>query len=116
MPFSDANNRSRASWRTGHDPCRSEGHGSDSNEGAVALGLQRDAFSRTILEVLREADEPMGIRDIAAARMKHSGKDLAGHEFDLVVARVRNAVPRMNEYLDGEARARATYRTVKAAA
>jgi hypothetical protein len=87
--------------------------GSDSNEGAVALGIQRGAFSRTILEVLREADEPMGIRDIAAALMKRSGKDLDGHAFDLVVARVRNAVPRMSEHLDGEARGRATYWTIK---
>jgi hypothetical protein len=87
--------------------------GSDSNEGAVALGIQRGAFSRTILEVLREADEPMGVRDIAAALMKRSGKDLAGHEFDLVVARVRNVVPRMAEQLEGELRGRATFWRVR---
>ena len=41
--------------------------GSDSNEGAVSLGIQRAVFSRTILEVLRETGEPMTVRDIATA-------------------------------------------------
>jgi hypothetical protein len=55
-------------------------------------GYSCGAFSRTILQVLREAEEPMGIRDIAAALKKKSGKDLDGHEFDLVVARCRGWV------------------------
>jgi hypothetical protein len=86
--------------------------GSDSNEGAVALGIQRGAFSRTILEVLRDA-EPLSVRDIAAALMKKSGKDLDGHEFSMVVARVRNTTPRLSDRLDGQLRGRTTYWTIK---
>lgn len=83
--------------------------GGETNEGAVALGIQRGAFSRTILEVLRDASEPMGVRDIARALMRRSGKDLEGREFKMVVDRVRNAVPRMSDRLEGELRGRATY-------
>lgn len=87
--------------------------GSDSNEGAVSLGIQRGAFSRTVLEVLRDAAEPMTVQDIATALMQQSGKELDGREFNLVVARVRNAVPRMADQLDGELRGRATYWSIK---
>ena len=88
--------------------------GSESNEGSVALGIQNGVFSRTILDVLRDASEPMTVRDIAAALMKRSGKDPDGHEFGLVVARVRNAVPGMSEHLDGTLQGRTTYWTIKA--
>ena len=87
--------------------------GSDSNEGAVSLGIQRGAFSRTILDVLRESGEFMMVREIARALVKRGGKDLAGPAFNQVVARVRNAVPRMSEHLDGELRKRTTYWKVK---
>lgn len=87
--------------------------GSDSNEGAVSLGIQRGAFSRTVLEVLREAPEPMGVRQIAEAMTRRSGKTLDGKALGLVVARVRNALPRMGELLEGEIRGRATFWRIK---
>ena len=61
----------------------------------------------------RDAAEPMTVRDIATALMQQSGKELDGREFNLVVARVRNAVPRMADQLDGELRGRATYWSIK---
>lgn len=87
--------------------------GQSTNEGAVSLGIQSGAFARTILDILREASEPMGIRDIAEALAKRSERPLDKREFGLVVARVRNAVPRISDQLDGELRGRATYWRVR---
>lgn len=83
--------------------------GSDSNEGAVSLGIQRGAFSRTILEVLRDAPEPLTVREIALGLARRGGKDLDGPALALVVARVRNAMPRMSERLKGTLQGRTTF-------
>lgn len=87
--------------------------GSDSNEGAVSLGIQRGAFSRTILEVLRDAPEPLTVREIALGLARKGGKELDGAALALVVARVRNAVPRMSEQLEGELQGRTTFWSIR---
>jgi hypothetical protein len=60
---------------------------SDSNEEAIALGIQRGAISRTVLGVLRDASEPMTVREIAVALARRGGKDQDGPALALVVAR-----------------------------
>jgi hypothetical protein len=87
--------------------------GQSTNEGAVSLGIRTGAFARTILDVIREAPEPVSVREIAGVLAKRSERPLDEREFSLVVARVRNAVPRISNQLDGELRGRATYWSVK---
>jgi hypothetical protein len=87
--------------------------GSDGKEGAVSLGIQRDGISRTVLEMVRDSSEPMAIREIAGPLAGGGGKDLDGPAVALVVARVRNAVPRLPGRLDGDLTGRATYWSIK---
>ena len=87
--------------------------GGEPQRGEAVFGIQRGAFSRTVLGVLREAEEPMTVRDIAAVLMRRGGKDLDGPAVALVVARVRNAVPRMSEQLEGELQGRTTLWKIK---
>jgi hypothetical protein len=82
--------------------------GSDSNEAAVSLGIQIAAFSRTILEVLRDADEPLTVRGIALGR-EGTGRAGAGSRG----RQGQDAVSRMSEQLEGELRGRATHWCVR---
>src|SRR5258708_3263151 len=61
--------------------------GGETNEGAVTLGIASGAFSRTILEVPRDTEEPLC---------------------------VRNVTPRLSDQLEGELRDRTTYWRVRA--
>jgi hypothetical protein len=83
--------------------------GAEPGDGAVSLGIAAGAFSRTILETLRGAEEPLCVREIAAALAPRAGRPLDKRETGLLVARVRNAMPRLADRLDGELRGRTTY-------
>jgi hypothetical protein len=83
--------------------------GSDPAQEGVTLGIQSGAFTRTILEVIRDAGQPLYVREIAEVLAKRAGRPLDKREFGLVMARVRNAMPRLGDQLDGELRGRATY-------
>ena len=87
--------------------------GSDTIEGAVSLGIASGAFTRTILEVIRDADRAMCVREIAETLAVRAGRPLDKREFGLVVARVRNAMPRLSDRLDGELRNRTVYWQLK---
>ena len=87
--------------------------GSDASEGAVSLGFASGEFSRTILEVLRDSDRPMTVRDIADVLVTRAGRPLDRRETNLVVARVRNAMPRLSDKQDGELNGRTTFWRVK---
>lgn len=60
-----------------------------------------------------ENAEPMTVREIALALVRRGGKELNGSALALVVARVRNAMPRLGDQLDGELRGRTTFWRVK---
>ena len=87
--------------------------GGETSEGAVALGIPSGAFSRTILEVLRDAGEPMSVRDIAGVLAKRVNRPLDKREAGLLNQRVRNALPRLSDKLDAELRDKATFWSVK---
>ena len=87
--------------------------GGSAQEGAVSLGIASGAFTRTILEVLRDAAQPMTVRDIADVLIGRAGRPLDRRETNLVVARVRNAMPRLSDRLEGELKERTTYWRVK---
>ena len=87
--------------------------GEETGEGPVSLGIASGAFTRTILDVLRQADRPMCVRDIADVLVQRAGKTLDRREFNLVVARVRNAMPRLSDQLEGELRDRTTFWRVR---
>ena len=87
--------------------------GGETNEGAVSLGIATGAFTRTILETLRDAKGPLCTREIATVLASRSERALGHKEFNLVIARVRNALPRISDGLDGELRGRTTYWSVK---
>jgi hypothetical protein len=55
----------------------------------------------------------MTVREIALALVRRGGKELNGSALALVVARVRNAMPRLGDQLDGELRGRTTFWRVK---
>jgi hypothetical protein len=78
-------------------------------EGAPALGIRQGTFSRTILDVPRDADGPLCVRDIADVIAKRSDRPLVKRELNPVVDRVRNVVPRLNDQLEGELRDRTTF-------
>ena len=71
------------------------------------------AFNRTILEVIRDAGQPMAVREIAHVLAQRPGRPLDKREVGLVVARVRNAMPRLSDRLDGSQRERTTHWTTK---
>jgi hypothetical protein len=87
--------------------------GASNEEGAVSLGIASGAFTRTILEVIRNASRPMSVRDIAEVLAQRAGRPLDKREFNLVVARVRNAMPRLSDRLHGELRDRTVYWDIK---
>lgn len=87
--------------------------GVDPGEGAVALGIKPGTFTRTILDMLRDADQPLCVREIAGKLAERSERPLDKRERNLVVARVRNVMPRLSDQLDGELRERTTYWRVK---
>jgi uncharacterized protein YbjT (DUF2867 family) len=87
--------------------------GAESGDGAVSLGIAAGTFSRTILETLRGAEEPLCVREIAAALASRAGRPLDKRETGLLVARVRNAMPRLADRLNRELRGRTTYWRVK---
>lgn len=89
--------------------------GSDTSEGAVSLGIASGEFSRTILEALRDASEPLGVRGIADALIARAGKTLDRRETNLVVAPgCGTAMPRLSDRLEGELWERTTFWSVKA--
>lgn len=88
--------------------------GSDTAEGAVSLGIASGAFTRTILEVIRDAEQALCVREIAEVLAIRAGRSLDKREFNLVVARVRNAMPRLSDRLEGELRGRTTYWKIRA--
>lgn len=87
--------------------------GSEVPEGAVSLGIATGALRRTILEVLRDADRALCVRDIAEVLGVRAGRPLDKREFNLVVARVRNAMPRLSDRLHGGLEGRTTYWSIK---
>lgn len=89
--------------------------GAETNEGAVSLGIATGAFSRTILEVLRDAEQPMGVRDIAAVLARRAPRPLDKRESGLLNQRIRNVIPRLSDQLEGELRDRTTYWRVRSA-
>ena len=50
--------------------------GVEAGDGALSLGIPSGAFTRTIMEVLRDAPEPLTVRDIAAVLAKRSERPL----------------------------------------
>lgn len=87
--------------------------GAETGEGAVSLGIASGAFTRTILEVIRDSDRPMCVREIAHVLVQRAGKLLDRRETNLVVARVRNAMARLSDQLNGELRERTTFWRIK---
>jgi hypothetical protein len=87
--------------------------GADTAEGAVSLGIASGAFTRTILEVIRDADRALCVREIAEVLAQRAGRPLDKREVNLVVARVRNAMPRLSERLTGELQGRTTFWRIK---
>jgi hypothetical protein len=87
--------------------------GSETPEGVVSLGIASGAFTRTILEVIRDTDRSLCVREIADVLAQRAGRPLDRREFNLVVARVRNAMPRLSDRLDGEMRGRTSYWNAK---
>ncbi|MGH9592036.1 MAG: hypothetical protein ACRD5L_03020 [Bryobacteraceae bacterium] len=79
---------------------------------APQLGIPRGSFNRTILDCLRRSDSALSARGIAETLA--GDKPLAKRQMLLLTARVRNALPRLSEHLDGEKREDATYWRVKA--
>lgn len=49
------------------------------------------------------------MREIAEVLAQRAGRPLDKRELNLVVARVRNAMPRLGDALDGELRGRTTF-------
>ena len=78
---------------------------------AVPYGQQK--LTRTILEVLRNSAQPMTVRDIADVLITRAGRTLDRRETNLVVARARNAMPRLSDRLEGELRERTTFWRVR---
>jgi hypothetical protein len=87
--------------------------GAETSEGAVSLGIAAGTFSRTILEVLRDAEQPMSVRDIAAVLARRAPRPLNKRESGLLNQRIRNVIPRLSDQLDGELRERTTFWRVK---
>ena len=83
----------------------------DTGTEAPALGIPRGSFNRTILDTLRTAGEALSARQIAE-RMAGS-KALDKRQAGLLVAQVRNALPRLSDRLEGELRDRTTFWRVK---
>ena len=77
--------------------------------GNAALGIQAGAFTRTILDTLRDAEAPLSAREIADKLATRSERPLDKREFGLLVARVRNTLPRISTHLEGDLRDRTTY-------
>jgi hypothetical protein len=75
--------------------------GVDPAEGAVSLGIAACAFTRILLEIIRDAGRPMTVREIADVLALRVGRPLGRREFNLVVAWVRNAMPRLGDWLAG---------------
>jgi hypothetical protein len=75
--------------------------GADSKS-IAPLGFRSGGFSRTILEAIREADVPVCAREIA----ERLAVNLDKAEFTGLLARVREAVRRMSDKLDGDLRGR----------
>ena len=82
--------------------------GSDPSQEGVALGIQAGAFTRTILEAIWDAGQPLCVREIADVLAKRAGRPLDRRELGLAVARVRNAMLRLSDRLDGIAVTRST--------
>jgi hypothetical protein len=87
--------------------------GGQTSEGAVSLGIATGTFTRTILEVLRDAEQPMGVRDIAAVLAKRAPRPLDKRESGLLNQRIRNVMPRLSDQLEGELRDRTTFWRVR---
>ena len=83
----------------------------EANPDRVSLGIQSGAFARTILDTLRQAEGPLSARGIAEALVQ--GKTLDKADFNMLIARVRNALPRLSDKLEGERRERTVFWRVK---
>ena len=81
----------------------------------VSLGFPSGAFSRTILDTIREADRPVCARDIAERLAAKTGRTMEQPKRSQLLARVRNAMSRLSDKLDGELRDRTTYWRVRPA-
>jgi hypothetical protein len=83
----------------------------DSGTEAPQLGIPRGSFNRTILGVLRDAREPLSTRGIAEGLAGE--KALDKRQTNLLVARVRNSLPRISDQLDGKLIERTTFWRLK---
>lgn len=81
--------------------------------GAISIGVPSGAFARMILDVIRQAGDSLSARQITEALAVRSAKPLDPRQFDTLLARVRNALLRLSEQLDGELRDRTTFWRVK---
>ena len=63
------------------------------------LAIASRAFTRTILEVLKDSDQPMTVRDIADVLVTRAERPLDRREVNLVGA---ERVPRLSDRLTGE--------------
>ena len=75
------------------------------------VSLGSGALSRSILEAIRQADQPVCAREITEALA--AGQTLGKPEFNALLARVRNELMRLSDQLDREQRERTTYWRVK---
>src|SRR5258708_27221519 len=67
-----------------------------------SLGIASGTFGRTILELLRDASEPMCASQITEALATRSREPLDKTQTSALLARVRNALARLGDELDGE--------------
>lgn len=87
--------------------------GGTDSKSIAALGFQSGGFSRSILDTIREADAAVCAREIAERLAAKVARPLDKAEFEGLLARVREAVRRMADKLDGDLRGRVTYWCIK---
>jgi hypothetical protein len=78
-----------------------------------SLRIKRGTLARTILDTLREAGEPMSVRQVGERLAERAEAPLSKSDMNKLVAQVRNAMPRLSDALDTETRDRVTYWRVK---
>jgi hypothetical protein len=81
--------------------------------GSFSLGIASGTFGRAILELLRDSPEPLCASEITDALASRSEKPLDKGQRVALLARVRNALARNSDRLDGELRGRTTYWRVR---
>jgi hypothetical protein len=87
-----------------------EGRPDEENPTVTSVGFPVRAFSRTLLEVLRTAEDAMTPRELAIARIKTTGRQsIERAEMVVLLNRVRNTLHRLNAQVESETRHHTTY-------